>query len=101
MQRVLKWAFVINLAVVFMTNFTFMFCIPHPNRILSTPTGIPYIQLFLDATQSLAGAGICVVKILADLGFAGVSEQGVCISTTMGLLAKPWSTLLDPLELSP
>ncbi|KAK3683178.1 hypothetical protein LTR37_020491 [Vermiconidia calcicola] len=97
MPQVLKWAFVLNLVLMLLTNLTFMFCIPHPGHILNTPTGIPYIQLFYDATQSLAGASICVVKILVDLGFAGVSEQA-CASRQLWAFSRnngvPFSSYL-------
>ena len=87
MPRVLKWAFVLNVALMFLTNFTFMFCIPHPGHVLGTTTGLPYIQLFYDTTQSKAATAICVVKILADIAFAGVSEQA-CASRQLWAFSR-------------
>lgn len=74
-----------------------MLCITNANRILNTPTGIPYIQLFMDVTQSRVGGAICVVKILTDIAFAGVSEQA-CASRQLWAFARnngvPLSTSL-------
>ena len=87
MPQVLKWAFALNFFLMLLTNLTFMFCIPQPGRILNITTDIPYIQLFLDVTKSRAGTAVCVVKILLDLAFAGVSEQA-CASRELWAFSR-------------
>jgi choline transport protein len=85
--RVLSWAFGLNWVLLLITNLTFMFCIADPGCILNIPTGIPYIQPFMDVTQSRAGGAICVVNILTDLAFAGFSEQA-CASRQVWAFAR-------------
>jgi choline transport protein len=54
----------LNAVMLLVVGITFIFCLGDLDSVLNTPTGQPMIQVFYNATQSVAGTSIMVVVII-------------------------------------
>lgn len=60
--------------MLLIVGITFIFCLGDLDSVLNTPTGQPVIQVFYNATQSVAGTSIMVVVIIIILLSACVGQ---------------------------
>jgi hypothetical protein len=65
---------VLNAVMLLVVGITFIFCLGDLDSVLNTPTGQPMIQVFYNATQSVAGTSIMVVLIIIILLSACVGQ---------------------------
>jgi choline transport protein len=54
-----------------------LFCLVDINRVLASPTGYPYLEIFLEATQSVAGSAV-MGSILPIIGFGATVGTLTC-----------------------
>jgi choline transport protein len=64
---------ILNGVLGLVMTITYCFCITDLDKILSTPTGYPFIQVFLDATGSKGGTTAMTLILIVLLEAAGVS----------------------------
>ena len=64
----------LNAAMLILVGITFIFCLGDLDRVLNTSTGQPVIQVFYNATQSVAGTSIMVAVIILILLSACVGQ---------------------------
>lgn len=61
---VIIWAVVSNAAMLLLVGITYIFCLGDLNSALNSATGRPVIQVFYDATGSVAGTCAMVAVVL-------------------------------------
>lgn len=61
---VIIWAVVSNAAMLLLVGITYIFCLGHLDTVLNSATGQPVIQVFYDATGSVAGTCVMVAVVL-------------------------------------
>ena len=54
--RAMIWSYIINGCLVFIMLITYFFCLTDLDDALATPTGVPFIQVFVQSTGSIQGA---------------------------------------------
>lgn len=64
----------LNAIMLLAVGITFIFCLGDLDSVLSTPTGQPVIQVFYNATQSVAGTSIMITIIIILLLSACVGQ---------------------------
>jgi choline transport protein len=64
---------ILNGVLGLVMTITYCFCITDLDRILATPTGYPFIQVFVDATGSKGGATAMTLILIVLIEAAGVS----------------------------
>ena len=62
--RAILGAMLINGAVGFITMVTLLYCLGDVEKVLNTATGLPFVQVFADSVQNIAGATVMVVIVL-------------------------------------
>ncbi|KAL2429924.1 Choline transport protein [Exophiala dermatitidis] len=63
--RAIVCSMIINGMVGFTMMLTVLFCLGDVDRVLGTATGYPFIQIFYDSVQSVAGATVMCAIVLA------------------------------------
>ena len=63
--RAILGAMLINGAVGFITMITILYCLGDIHKVVNTPTGFPFIQIFADSTRNIAGATVMAAVVLA------------------------------------
>lgn len=77
--RALMASVFLNITLVFVLIITICFTIgPDPATLLDTSTGYPFIQLFYNSTQSLAGASVLAAVVATLLTFCAIAEAAAC-----------------------
>lgn len=71
--RAMMWTWLGNGLLGWVMAITFCFCVRDTIAVLTTPLGTPFIQVFLDATKSVAGATVLTVMMLVIAIFACVA----------------------------
>ncbi|KAM0722080.1 hypothetical protein Q7P37_003006 [Cladosporium fusiforme] len=71
---VVVWAVVANAVMLLVVGITFIFCLGDLDSVLNSPTGQPVIQVFYNATQSIAGTTVMVVVVIVILMSACVGQ---------------------------
>jgi amino acid transporter len=64
---------ILNGVLGLVMTITYCFCITDLEKILASPTGYPFIQVFLDATGSKAGTTVMTLILIVLLEAAGIS----------------------------
>ena len=94
----MMWTVILNGSTGFIMVLTFCFCIGNIEDALNTPSGQPYIQVFLSATGSYAGATVMAALIIfmtlcATIGVvAAASRQMFAFARDRGL---PFASFLS------
>jgi L-asparagine transporter-like permease len=73
-SQVVTSSVALNAVMLLIVGITFIFCLGDLDSVLNTPTGQPMIQVFYNATQSVAGTSIMVVVIIIILLSACVGQ---------------------------
>jgi choline transport protein len=68
------WSVVLNAAMGFIMAATLIFTLGDLESVLATSTGYPFIQVFYNATQSLAATNIMTAIIIVCLTSCCISE---------------------------
>ena len=61
---VIIWAVVSNAAMLLLVGITYIFCLGDLDSVLNSATGQPVVQVFYDATGSVAGTCVMVAVVL-------------------------------------
>ncbi|KAL8898221.1 MAG: hypothetical protein Q9207_006820 [Kuettlingeria erythrocarpa] len=72
--KAILWGAGLNGILGYLCIFTLCFTITDIPRLLDSPTGFPFLQLFSDVTQSNAGTAVMAAIIIITLVMAVVSE---------------------------
>ena len=87
MPRVIKWSVIMNVAMTIALCGVYVTVIGDLDTVLSTPTGVPFIQVFYDVTQSRAGTSVMASVVIIQLISACISESA-CASRQMWSFAR-------------
>lgn len=71
---VVVWAVVANAIMLLAVGITFIFCLGDLDSVLNSLTGQPVIQVFYNATQSIAGTSVMVAVVVVILLSACVGQ---------------------------
>jgi choline transport protein len=71
---VVLWAVAGNAVMLLLVGITFIFCLGDLDSVLNSPTGQPMIQVFYNATQSVAGTSVMVAVVVIVLMSACVGQ---------------------------
>lgn len=99
---VLVWAVGSNALMLLVVGITYIFCLGNLDSVLDTTTGQPVIQVFYNATQSVAGTSIMVAVIIiiflsACVGqVATASRQMWSFSRDRGFPGSSWLDKVPP-----
>jgi choline transport protein len=63
-SQVVTSSVALNAVMLLVVGITFIFCLGDLDSVLNTPTGQPMIQVFYNATQSVAGTSIMVIVVV-------------------------------------
>jgi amino acid permease (GABA permease) len=74
LPKAMLWAFAFNATLGFVMVITLCFTLGDVNSVLASTTGYPFIQVFYNATNSLAGATVMVVIVVLTLIASAVAE---------------------------
>lgn len=85
---VVVWAVAFNAVLLIVVGITFIFCIGDLDSVLNTPTGQPMIQVFYNATQSVAGTSIMVAVII-------IVFMSACVGQVATASRQMWSFARD------
>ena len=88
MPRALVWANILNAAGGLIAAITLIFTWGDIDVVAKTPTGLPFIQIFFNATQSFAGTTIMATIIIVAL-FSS------CIAVVATASRQLWSFARD------
>ena len=100
--RAMIFTIFINGALGFATYLVILYCFGNPESTLTTPYGFPFIQIFFNATQSVAGTTVMIsiliiMYVSATFGFlASASRQAWAFARDNGL---PFSRHLKKVSL--
>lgn len=67
LPRSIMWSMVLNATLGLAMVITICYTLGDVDEIRETPTGYPFIQVFYNTTQSLAGASIMIMVIILTL----------------------------------
>lgn len=96
------WSFLINLPFSFGLLLTYLFCIGDVSSALASPTGYPFIYVFLNATGSVRAATGLTIVVLALLimitisSLASTSRQTFAFARDNGLPFSSWLGAVHP-----
>ncbi|KAM4060949.1 amino acid permease [Hirsutella rhossiliensis] len=96
------WSFLINLPFSFGLLLTYLFCIGDVAEALASPTGYPFIYVFLNATGSVRAATGLTIVVLALLimitisSLASTSRQTFAFARDNGLPFSNWLGAVHP-----
>ncbi|KLU92884.1 hypothetical protein MAPG_11745 [Magnaporthiopsis poae ATCC 64411] len=71
--RAMMWAYIINAAQAWVLVVSLCFCIGDLEEVLQSPTGVAYIQVFQNVTQSAAATAAMVAMIAVCLTSAAIA----------------------------
>lgn len=103
--RAMVTAYSINTITVFVSIVTFFFCLTDITAAQNSPTGYPFVQVFLDTTGSTAGAialaaAICVALFFCQVNnLASTSRQVFAFARDKGLLFSTWLSKVQGLRM--
>ncbi|KAL9000493.1 MAG: hypothetical protein Q9169_000786 [Polycauliona sp. 2 TL-2023] len=78
LPRAIMWSVYLNGTMGFVMAITMCYCLGNLEEIVETPTGYPFIQVFYNATQSLAATNVMVTIIIITVTACCVSEVATC-----------------------
>lgn len=85
---VVLWAVVTNAAMLLIVGITFIFCLGDLDSVLNTATGQPVIQVFYNATQSVAGTSVMIAVII-------IIFLSACVGQVATASRQMWSFARD------
>lgn len=85
---VLLWAVASNALMLLVVGITFIFCLGDLDSVLDTATGQPVIQVFYNATQSIAGTSIMIAVIV-------IIFLSACVGQVATASRQMWSFARD------
>ncbi|KAK4158689.1 amino acid transporter [Cladorrhinum sp. PSN259] len=102
--RAMMWTWFGNGLMGWIMGITFCFCVTDVMGVLSTPTGVPFIQVFYDTTGSVAGSTVmaCIVIVIGIFAtvaviaassrqlFAFARDNGTPFSTFFGKVSSKY-----------
>jgi len=98
------WSVALNAAMGFIMAVTLIFTLGDIKSVLATKTGYPFIQIFYNATQSLAATNIMTAIIIVCLTSCCISEVATA-SRQIWSFARdnglPFSAFLSQVSFSP
>ncbi|KAL8913024.1 MAG: hypothetical protein Q9171_002092 [Xanthocarpia ochracea] len=74
LPKAILWGAGLNAVLGYLCVFTLCFTMTDIPRLLDSPTGFPFLQLFYDATESNAGTAVMAAIVIITLVMAVVSE---------------------------
>lgn len=77
--RAINFSLLLNGILGFAMLVVVLFCLVDINRVLESPTGYPYLEVFLEATQSVAGSTV-MGSIIPAITF-GTTVNVLTVST--------------------
>ncbi|KUJ13159.1 amino acid transporter-like protein [Mollisia scopiformis] len=102
LPRAIMWSVVPNTALGFIMAITLIFTLGDIDNILATATGQPFIQVFFNATQSLAATNAMTAIVVVLLICCGISELATSsrqiwsFARDRGLPASDWLSKVTP-----
>lgn len=102
LPRAIMGSVVLNVTLVFTIITTLCFTLGDPAEALSSPTGYAFIQVFYNATGSLAGTSVLTFIVIFMLSICAVSEAAACsrqiwsFARDAGLPCSPWLSRVSP-----
>ncbi|EMF13409.1 amino acid transporter [Sphaerulina musiva SO2202] len=102
LPRSMMWATFVNGAMGMITAITVAYCIGDLTEVLSSPTGFPFIQMFYNATRSLAATNAMSGIIIFMDAFSAVtimasaSRQMYAFARDQGTPYSDWLSRVDP-----
>lgn len=114
LPEAIMWSVVLNASMGFIMAVTLIFTLGDVTSVLETPTGYPFIQIFYNATQSLAATNVMTAIIIICLTSCCISEvatasrqiwsfardQGLPFSTYLSQVTPGWNIPLRSVMLS-
>lgn len=88
LPRAIMWAATINGSMGWIMLITFAFTMGDVFDVVDSPTGYPFIQVFYNVTQSLAGTSVMTSILIVNITSA-------CISTVATVSRQTWSFARD------
>jgi amino acid transporter len=85
---VVVWAVAGNALMLLAVGITFIFCLGDLDSALNSPTGQPMIQVFYNATQSVAGTSVMVTVVI-------IIFMSACIGQVATSSRQMWSFARD------
>lgn len=85
---VVVWAVAGNALMLLVVGITFIFCLGDLDSALNSPTGQPMIQVFYNATQSVAGTCVMVTVVI-------IIFMSACIGQVATSSRQMWSFARD------
>ena len=85
---VVLWSVAGNAIMLLIVGITFIFCLGDLNSVLNSPTGQPMIQVFYNATQSVAGTSVMVAVVI-------VIFMSACVGQVATSSRQMWSFARD------
>jgi choline transport protein len=86
--KVLVWAVGSNAAMLLIVGYTYIFCIGDLDSVLNSATGQPAIQVFYNATKSIAGTSVMIAVII-------VIFMSACVGQVATASRQMWSFARD------
>lgn len=86
--RVVVWAVAANAAMLWIVGITLIFCLGDLDSVLGTATGQPVIQIFYNATGSIAGTNVMIAVVL-------VIFLSACVGQVATSSRQMWSFARD------
>lgn len=102
LPRAIMGSVVLNVTLVFTVIITICFTLGNPDDVLASPTGYAFIQIFYNATNSLAGTSVMTFIIIFMLSVCAVSEAAACsrqiwsFARDKGLPGHSWLSRVSP-----
>jgi len=102
LPRAIMGSVILNVTLVFTVIITICFTLGDPDDVLASPTGYAFIQIFYNATNSLAGTSVMTFIIIFMLSVCAVSEAAACsrqiwsFARDKGLPGHSWLSKVSP-----
>jgi choline transport protein len=85
---VVLWSVAGNAVMLLIVGITFIFCLGDLDSVLNSPTGQPMIQVFYNATQSVAGTSVMVAVVI-------IIFMSACVGQVATSSRQMWSFARD------
>ncbi|KAJ4301530.1 hypothetical protein N0V90_003623 [Kalmusia sp. IMI 367209] len=102
LPRAIMGSVILNVSLGLILIITICFTLGNPDDALASPTGYAFIQVFYNATNSLAGTSVLTFIIIFMMSICAVSEAAACsrqiwsFARDAGLPASPWLSKVSP-----
>ncbi|KAF1956444.1 amino acid transporter-like protein [Byssothecium circinans] len=102
LPRAIMGSVVLNVTLVLTLIITLCFTLGDPAEALASPTGYAFIQVFYNATQSVAGTSVLTFIVIFMMSVCAVSEAAACsrqiwaFARDAGLPGHSWLSKVSP-----